>query len=108
MQSSKLSKYKQANHQMKSSEKLSLIEGKFSAEEAKEVLMNVYLTKINFHKRKNFSSKERFGIHDHTAEKRIPELKKCLDKMLEFVADAQNQNKTLIVTSEINISISED
>ena len=47
-------------------EKLNLIEGNFSGEEAKEILMNVFLAKIHYHELKNFSSQERFGKDDIT------------------------------------------
>jgi hypothetical protein len=34
---------------------LSLIEGAFNTEEAKEVLMNIFATKIQFHDMRNFN-----------------------------------------------------
>ena len=84
-------------------EKLNLIEGNFSGEEAKEILMNVFLAKIHYHELKNFSSQERFGKDDVTAQKRIPELKKEINKVLELVSEAKLLNKKMVITSEINI-----
>ena len=39
---------------MNKMEQLNLIEGNFSDEEAKEILMNIISTKIHFHEMKNF------------------------------------------------------
>lgn len=87
-------------------ETLNLIEGNFSNEEAKEILMNIFSAKIHFHEMKNFSSMERFGKQDETAVKRIPELKSCMGKLLEIVEEAKSNNKKLVINSEINISLS--
>lgn len=86
-------------------EKLTLVEGIFSNEEAKEILMNIFSTKIHFHEMKNFSSQERLGKPDETALKRIPALKISLGKLLKIVEEAGVSNKQLAITSEINISL---
>jgi hypothetical protein len=88
-------------------QRLNLIEGNFSDEEAKEILMNIFLTKIHFHEMKNFSSQERFGKQDEIATKRIPLLKKETEKMLQIMSEAKLKNKKLLITSEINISLLE-
>ncbi len=49
---------------MKKNEALSLIDGKFSATDARELLMNLFLSNIQFHQMKNVSSQERFGKDD--------------------------------------------
>lgn len=87
-------------------EKLTLIEGTFSDEEAKEILMNIFSTKINFHEVKNFSSIERFGEVDATAQKRIPDLKREVEKLTKILAEARATNKQITINSEINISLS--
>lgn len=89
-------------------EQLNLIEGTFTDEEAKEILMNIFLTKIHFHEMKNFSSQERFGKQDEIAKKRIPLLKKEKEKVLQIISQAKLNNKKLLITSEINISLLED
>lgn len=86
-------------------EKLNLIEGNFSYKEAKEILMNIFLTKIHFHEMKNFSSKEIFGKQDEIAEKRIPALRIEIEKLLQIISEAKSSNKKLLVTSEINVSL---
>ena len=102
--------YNLLNHKIKKMEvtkKLTLIEGSFTAEEAKEILLNVFSTKINFHEMKNFSSQERFGMEDEIAQMRIPKLKNEIENVLELVSVADLNKNKLVITSEINISLSE-
>lgn len=86
-------------------EQLNLIEGNFSDEEAKEILMSIFLAKINFHQKKIFSSQVRFGTDDEIAIDRIPRLKKEIEKMLQIISEAKLNNKRLVITSAINISL---
>lgn len=90
---------------MNKEEKLSLIEGEFDALEANEILQNIFSTKINFHKMKNFSSQERFGIEDQTAIKRLPVLILNLEKLNNIIANAELHNKKLKISSEIKIEL---
>ncbi len=93
---------------MTKNEQLKLIEGEFLHEEAKEILTNIFSAKINFHRSKNFSSQERFGKDDERALERIPALEKEIDKLEKILFEAEVQNKTLLISSEINISLSND
>ena len=86
---------------------MTLIEGSFTAEEAKEILLNIFSTKINFHDMKNFSSQERFGMEDEIAKMRIPKLKNEIGNLLQLVSVAYLNKNKLTITSEINISLSE-
>lgn len=86
-------------------EKLTLIEDDFSVNEAKEILNNIYFSKINFHNIKNWSSQERFGKDDAIAQKRIPALKNEMKKLEEILSEAKANNKKLLVSSEITISL---
>ena len=88
-------------------EKFKLIDGRFSTEEAKEILTNVFSEKINFHLMKNFSSQERFGKDDENAANRIHQLKEELDRLKELLSNNNSEDKTLTIHSEINISFSE-
>ena len=72
-------------NKMNKLEQLNLIEGNFSDEEAKEILMGIFLAKINFHEKKIFSSQIRFGKVDEIAINRIPKLKKETEKMLQII-----------------------
>lgn len=93
---------------MKQTEILSLIDGTFNEEEAKDILMNLFSTKIHFHELRNFSSQERLGKLDETAQKRIPELKKGRERVKQIASEAKEKNKRLVITSVINISLVDD
>jgi hypothetical protein len=85
--------------------KLSLIDGNFSAEEAKEILINIYSTKINFHEMTNFSSVERFGIENKVAVDRISILRNNIEKIVELVDEMKDKNQNFIISSEIHIRL---
>jgi hypothetical protein len=86
---------------------LKLIDGEFSAEDAKQMLMSLYSSKLNFHQMKNFSSTERFGKRDETASIRIPELKESMDVILTIVQEAVTNNKKLSIKATVNIEFTD-
>jgi len=82
---------------------LILIEGTFSPEDAREVLMNAYTSKINFHNLKNLTSFEMVGKEDELAVKRIAELKSVLNQVRELIAEAKEKDMKLVIHSTISI-----
>ena len=82
---------------------IKLIKGIFSPEDAKELLRNLYNSKINFHAMKNFSSNERFGGPDKNSVKRIPELKASMNSISIIIDGATDKNKKVKLTSVIEI-----
>ncbi|MCC7298798.1 MAG: hypothetical protein IT244_10740 [Bacteroidia bacterium] len=82
---------------------LNLIEGKFEGDEAKDILMNVFLTKIHFHAMKNFTKQELTGKIDENAKSRIQILRKELEKAMQLVNEAKAQNKKLRIHSNIQL-----
>ncbi|WP_338409598.1 hypothetical protein [uncultured Flavobacterium sp.] len=84
---------------------MKLIDGHFLPDEAKEILMHIFLNKIHFNENKNFSLEERFGKEDVSAVKRIPELKKSMDIISTLIDEAKLNNETLQITSKIKINI---
>lgn len=86
-------------------EKLTLIEGDFAVSEAKEILNSIFSSKINFHNIKNWSAQERFGKDDAIAQKRIPALRTEMKKLEKILAEAKANNKKLVISSEIRISL---
>ena len=92
---------------MKNAEKLVPINDTFTYEEATEILLPLLNARINFHNIKNWSSNERFGKNDETAQVRLPLLRKEVDKLTDLLSDAKKQNKRLVVTSEISIALSD-
>ena len=93
---------------MNSNKKLQLIEGEFSFNEAKEILTSMFVSKINFHNIQNWSSQERYGKDDETAQMKIPLLKNEIEKLEEIILEAKANNKKLIINSEINISLKDN
>lgn len=93
---------------MDQNRKLSLINGCFTDAEAKEILMNIFSAKIQFHKVKNFSSQVRHGKDDEIAQNRISDLKKEQEKILQILSEASSKNMKLAITSEINIALITD
>lgn len=89
-------------------EKLVLLEGNFSHDDAKEILSNIFSSKINFHNVKNWSSQERFGKDDIIAQKRIPALKSEMKKLEHILLEAKTKRKKLVISSEIKISLQEE
>jgi hypothetical protein len=81
-----------------------LIDGIFIPEEAKDILMSMYRSKIHFHEMKSFSSKERFGIEDKNSLKRIPMLKKSMEKISKIIQQAESRGESLQIIAEVNIS----
>lgn len=61
---------------MKNTETFTLIDRHFSYDDAEETLLEMFSSKINYHKIKNWSSQERFGKDDEIAQIKIPELKR--------------------------------
>lgn len=93
---------------MKNPETLTIIDGNFTYDEAKEILITMFSSKINFHNIKNWSSRERFGKDDAVAQKRIPALRNEMKKLEGILSEAKAKNKRLVVSSEINISFLEN
>jgi hemerythrin superfamily protein len=89
-------------------EKLKLIEGEFSFNEAREILTSMFNSKINFHNIQNWSSQERYGKDDETAQKKIPLLKNEIEKLEEIILEAKAKNKKLVINSEIYISLKDN
>lgn len=87
---------------------ISFIEGIFNADEAKEILLNIFSSKIQFHELKNFSSIERFGQRDESSCIRIPELKLNVEKIKNIIEKAKSQNKQLKIISHINIELTDE
>ena len=89
-------------------EKLKLIEGEFSFNEAREILTSMFNSKINFHNIQNWSSQERYGKDNETAQKKIPLLKNEIEKLEEIILEAKANNKKLVINSEIIISLKDN
>lgn len=92
---------------MKKNETLTIMDDYFTHDEAKEIIMNMFSSKLNFHNIKNWSSQERFGKNDAIAQEKIPELRNEMKRLEEILTEAKTKNKKLVVSSAINIELLE-
>lgn len=94
-------------HFSTNTEKLELINGEFSSEDAKEILLQLFGDKINYHKSRNLSSIERFGEFDVISTKRLPELLQQEQKIKEMFQNMDLLGATFKIQATINIEIAE-
>jgi len=83
--------------------KVTLIDGTFNVAEAKDVLLNMFTMKINFHSQKNVSHIERFGTPDDNSKAKVEFLKAEMAKLETIIAEATDKMLSLKVTSAIQI-----
>lgn len=82
-----------------------LVDGLFSAEEAREILLNLIQCKIRYHELNNFSSLEQHGKPDTIAQYRLPELRSEEDKIKQLMDLASQKKCILKITSAIRIEL---
>lgn len=83
---------------------LDLIKGSFLNAEAREILLDLFDTKINFHVLKNLSSEIRNNHSDLVAKNRVAELQE-MRKMVETLLDNESlQDQRLSIKAEVIIS----
>ena len=92
-----LNKFETNNHDFK------LINGVFDFEDAREILMNAYQEKMNFHKLKAWSKSERgeFGSDHHTA--RALELQMESECINELLKEKRESGAKVKITCSVNI-----
>jgi hypothetical protein len=89
---------------MSERKKINLINGHFNANDANEILMDLYIKNIQFNKVKNFSSQIRFGNDDCEAVSRLEELKSNLLVISAIINEAKQLNKNVVINSFIEIN----
>ncbi len=88
---------------MSTERKFNLVNGSFTIDEIKPILLKMVNDKIDFHQLMIFSWKERFGKPNISSEKRIVELENTKIKLLEFFNE-NSSTKRVNVYTDINIS----
>jgi hypothetical protein len=84
---------------------ITLINGEFETEEAKDILRNLIDFKIKFHQIKSFNSELKFGEKDPRSQARIIELKASMQKMLEIMEEAEANGYSLKIDTKIDIEV---
>ena len=92
---------------MKKIEKEPLIKGVFTSEEAKEILSNLFESKIYFHQISALGIEERTGINSPFHKKRISELSGSLKNIIKVIRLASKNNLSLKISCDVKIEIKE-
>lgn len=85
-----------------------LIDGNFSATDARSVLTTIVSAKINFHSLRQFSDTIRFGSDRSHSELRIAELKKLNDDLILLTEEAALKGLRLKINSNIEIELEKE
>jgi hypothetical protein len=88
---------------MPRTEKVQLIAGTFDPADAKDILVALINSKINFHHLKNFSSEERFGEPCTSSKERIEQLKEARQMVIDILQAAADNDDKVIIDSVIKI-----
>ncbi|TXK50064.1 hypothetical protein FVR03_05535 [Pontibacter qinzhouensis] len=83
---------------------INLIMGDYTPMEAKETLLDVVNSKINFYKLQNFSAQVRFGKPDTASESRVNELEEARAQIIALIQKAQEASSSLKIESTINVA----
>ncbi len=89
---------------MDQSFQIKLIDGEYSAEDAREVLHRLIMDKIKFHNLQLLAGKERNHQDIYHSEKRIEELKQSLEHIDQMIE--KKQDTKIRMKSDINIYFS--
>jgi hypothetical protein len=84
----------------------SFISGNFPPDEAIDLLNSVFTGKIEFHRTRNLSAKERTGLPHPLSEERIRKLAKDRKELTDMIRSASGTCQEIRIESEIHIIIS--
>ena len=93
---------------MKKTETIDLIKGTFTPSEARDLLLDLLNSKINFHNKKDWSSRERFGKPVADSEQRLKLLRESRSKVETLISkliNKDNEEKSVTLNSTIEIII---
>ena len=88
---------------MESIKKITLIDGSFDPEGAKDLLVNLLQNKVHFHTVKSLSFWERTGAKDVESIVRLEQLKVDRELVLKLMQEAQLEGKRVVIKSSIDI-----
>jgi hypothetical protein len=90
---------------MEQPRKFKLIDGTFSATDARSVLTAIVSAKINFHSLKQFSETIRYGGDKSHSEQRIAELKKLHEELNRLLDEAAMHGLQVKINGSIEIEL---
>lgn len=80
-----------------------LIEGDFSSQDAKTVLMSVINSKVNFHNLNAFSEFVKNSETCETSKRRISELSKASEDILKLIEESEKKGMKLKINGDISV-----
>lgn len=86
---------------------ISLIDGLFETEEAKEVLYTLFSDKIKFHQNRIFKLEEKYGKIDERSKNRVEELKASREKLVQLLDNKGTGSTQFQINCDINIHLIE-
>ena len=90
---------------MENKKSIKLIEGEFNVSDARDILLSLIQSKIQYHENKEFSSQIRFGLKDSNSVLRINNLKKDINELKKLFDECDDKNHKLIINTTIQIEI---
>lgn len=88
---------------MKKPHTFKLINGKFAAQHARKILMELIQSKINFHVRELHGMEERGDRNTVQSEKRVTQLRKTADSLKKVLAQAEAKGVNLKISATVEI-----
>lgn len=82
---------------------IKFINGEFSQEDARELLLNIISKKIQFHSVDSLSLWEKNATEDSGSKKRLTELQNARNEILQFITNPSQEAKTIKIKSIIEI-----
>ena len=93
---------------MTNNSEFKLVNGTFTEEDAKEILLHFFSQKIKFHCGRQFSLYERLGINCEFSEKRTEELKRDKQDIIALMKQAKLTGKNIKINADIQIELVEE
>lgn len=90
---------------MKQNQTFTLIDGIFSVDDAKDILIMLFNYKIDYHNREDFSNHIRFNKDLSHSQIRIAELMNSRDNLTKMLNNKDLKSAKLIINSTITVSI---
>lgn len=81
-----------------------LIDGQFYPKDAKNVLLSLFNTKIDYHQLESFSNEIRGGSGVSSSQKRIQSLKNSIENIKSLIKEAELNGKQLKIEGLIQIT----
>lgn len=81
-----------------------LIDGVFSTDDARNILMTLINNKIQFHEQDSWSRKERFGDSHAASSRRVDELLQTRTDLASLIDEAKSRGERLSINCTIEVT----